>query len=602
MSGMLPLRDPVLLPDNYAQYSENTWLYKGTARGLRVSEPVYTLLRPDTSKQVYRIPLTDVDLPDFSSTGSLWLEFPDEFISCIRNPTVGDQYNRYYFFPSDKFVGDSGGWPSTPFYAPLTNLQQIAADPSLASTLTYTLGVPDPPDIPTLTPAVTASGVITEVRSYVFTYVTAYGEEGPPSPAATGTGDPNGTWVINIPQLSQPSLFNNKNITDIRIYRTVVDSSGNATYYQVVDLPQTNLNAPITYNDSNLDTSVVNNIVLPSVVFDAPPAGLQGVVSMANGILAGWTNEREIWFSAAYYPHAWPPTYALTVDYPVVGMVAIGSTLNIMTEGQPFIASGTTPDTMTIGKITANEPCVSRGSIYGAGEGAYYASPNGLILLNATGTINTTLFSIEREWWNAQNPQLWAAGKQAMSYFAFQKGVDWHTSGNPDNGIVLDHIEKNVPCSLIQTSHCPIINVYNDELSGYIFYISEGVVRLINPTGGGSLLPWVWKSKKFRFQYPCQLKAFKIRFNVPPEVTITPPSITTRNTDQQQVFDPQSQWLIVRVYADEKQIVVREVVMDGEVLLIPGGFKSELWEFQFESIVNMFLFKASSAVKQLRAA
>jgi hypothetical protein len=594
---MLPLRDAVLLPDNYAQYSQNTWLYKGTIRGFRISEAIYTLTRPHTSKQVYRIPLTDTDVPDFSNQGSLWLEFPDEYITGIRNPTVGDQYKRYYFFPSDKYVQDAGGWPTVPFYAPLTHLETIGANPAIsASDYVYTLGVPVPAVAPGVTAPAVPSGIVAEYRTYLYTWVTGFGEEGPPSPPTVAGGDPNGTWIITMTPPTATDVLN-RNLTNLRIYRTVIDSSGNATYYQVVELPI----GTTSYSDSNLDTSIVNNYVMPSVLYTGPPAGLQGVVSMANGILAGWTNEREIWFSAAYNPHAWPATYALTVDYPVVGMVAIGSTLNIMTEGQPFIASGTTPDTMTIGRVTANEPCVSRGSIFGAGEGAYYASPNGLILLNATGTVNTTLFSIEREFWNSRSPATWAAGKQAMSYFAFQKGFQY-TDEDPDNGLVLDHIEKNVPCSMIRTSHCPVINVYNDELSGFIFYLSEGGVRLINPTSGGSLLAWQWRSKKFRFQYPLQLKAFKIRFLVPPEVTITPPSNATRNNDQDQEYDQTKQWLIARVYADGRQIVVREVVRDSEVLLIPDGFKSELWEFQFEGQVNMFLFKAASSVKQLKAA
>ena len=58
---------------------------------------------------------------------------------------------------------------------------------------------------------------------------------------------------------------------------------------------------------------------------------------MANGIAAGFTNEREVWFSAAYLPHAWPPQYALTVDYPIVGLTANGTSLNIMTEGRPLL-------------------------------------------------------------------------------------------------------------------------------------------------------------------------------------------------------------------------------------------------------------------------
>ena len=39
---------------------------------------------------------------------SLWLEFPDPFMSVIRNPTVGDTHDRYYFFPSDEYKSTAG--------------------------------------------------------------------------------------------------------------------------------------------------------------------------------------------------------------------------------------------------------------------------------------------------------------------------------------------------------------------------------------------------------------------------------------------------------------------------------------------------------------
>ena len=114
-SGMMPLRDPILLPDNYSQYAKNTWLYRGAIRGYRDADSVYSIEHPLTTKQIYRIPLTDA-LEDWGN--SLWLEFPDPYMKVIRNPTVGDTYNRYYFFPSVDFVDDGTGWLSVPFYAP----------------------------------------------------------------------------------------------------------------------------------------------------------------------------------------------------------------------------------------------------------------------------------------------------------------------------------------------------------------------------------------------------------------------------------------------------------------------------------------------------
>ena len=55
------------------------------------------------TQSIYRIPRNTANPPDFTSAGSLWLEFPDPYLAIIRNPTVGDTYDRYYFFPSDQY-------------------------------------------------------------------------------------------------------------------------------------------------------------------------------------------------------------------------------------------------------------------------------------------------------------------------------------------------------------------------------------------------------------------------------------------------------------------------------------------------------------------
>ena len=76
-SGMLPIRDPVLLPDNNAQLANNAWTYRGQIRGFRTADAVAVALHADT-QQIYRIPITDVNPPDFSSAGvAVKLEFPD---------------------------------------------------------------------------------------------------------------------------------------------------------------------------------------------------------------------------------------------------------------------------------------------------------------------------------------------------------------------------------------------------------------------------------------------------------------------------------------------------------------------------------------------
>jgi hypothetical protein len=767
-AGMLPIRDPILLPDNNAQLAENAWLYRGQIRGFRASAAVAQAVYADT-EQVYRIPLNTNNPPDFTSTGSLWLEFPDPYMATIRNPTVGDSYNRYYFFPSDQYnsAGDNPSWPVAspgPVYNTLARLEshspmyilgvaaptvpptvtpppsyivltssaptavgatvlffaagtiasvlvgmyaidltdhrlvanttlgsaanttvlnfsstgsapnniapgmavvcvnnpavvfpgsQVASVTATTVTLNYNLvGAVNAGDTfqfdntnqiianttvtavnngagqVTLSNGVIAAGVQTgdtiqfltslpETRAYVYTFISDFSEESQPSPATVASGDGTGTWIVVIP--APPAGYNTNapfNPGHYRLYRTVTDSQGNATYYQVTEVP-INPVGTVTIHDSATDAVVTANLVLNTIGYAPPPAGLQGVVMMANGIAAGYTNEREVWFSAAYLPHAWPPQYALTVDYPIVGLTANGSSLNIVTEGSPFIATGVTPDTMTIGKITANEPCISRGSIVSSGEGAYYASPNGIQLLNSGGTTNVTEAIYEKEFHYSLLPVQWSSARYGSSYATFIKGApipsmnymleatDIPTPYDPVGytGFVMDSGDTNTPFTYLRGIDT-VINSYSDELSGQIFVLNTGgAIMQWNPPigspGATTLRNWQWKTKKFRFTAPQQFKAFMVLFEVPPEVTLT---LGVRNTDQAQTFNPTTQYLIIRVYADGNEIVVREIQKSGEVLLIPGDFKAELWEFQFEGQIGMRFFKVASSVKELKAA
>ena len=170
---------------------------------------------------------------------------------------------------------------------------------------------------------------------------------------------------------------------------------------------------------------------------------------------------------------------------------------------------------------------------------------------------------------------------------------------------MLDSGDSNTPFTYLRSNppSTLVTNAYSDELSGQVFVlVSNAQVMWWNPpvgqSGSTTLRNWQWKTKKFRFTTPQQFKAFMVLFEVPPEVTIT---LGVRNTDQSQVFNPVAQYLIIRVYADGNLIVVREIQKSGEVLLIPGDFKAELWEFQFEGQIGMRFFKVASSVKELKA-
>ena len=242
------------------------------------------------------------------------------------------------------------------------------------------LGVPQP----TVPPGVTTSGgvaTINQTRSYSYTWVTSSGEEGPPAPPTLHTDKLDATWHITV---TAPPPDPTRTLTLTRIYRSVTGAQGTASYFLVVELPI----ATLTYDDNLTDAQITLNEELQSLDWYEPPFDLQGLVSMPNGMVAGWRSN-EIWFCEPYYPHAWPLKYKIAVPNNIVNLGVLGQTLMVLTEGNPWSATGIDPSSMALAIIQPNEPCTARLSVVTTPNSVVYCcSPNGLISLTASGAQN----------------------------------------------------------------------------------------------------------------------------------------------------------------------------------------------------------------------
>jgi hypothetical protein len=372
--GMQPAAADELLPPAAAAFSENTWLYNGQLIGMREPKSLHVCSLPDTSK-VFRLP-KDVNLPVYMYE-SFWMEFSNFETDVVLAPVFDDIYYRIYWASSD----------STPKYN--TKARILAGNPP------WLLGVP----APVATPGLSIAGGVSTVQrstSYVTTFVTAYGEEGPPSPPVTGTGKVDATWTITIPAAVSSDLGTNRNITKTRLYRTVVSMSGTASYYLVVEL--TALATTQTYNDTQTDATVVKRSALESTTWTAPPSDLKGFCMMSNGVLAGW-RENELWMSEPYHPHAWPASYSLTVEFPIVGLGTFGQSIVACTQGYPEVFTGVSPASMASSRLAQYLPCNSRGSILSGVDGVYYTSTHGLVLIGPGGAELVTDGFITADQW-----------------------------------------------------------------------------------------------------------------------------------------------------------------------------------------------------------
>jgi hypothetical protein len=117
--------------------------------------------------------------------------------------------------------------------------------------------------------------------------------------------------------------------------------------------------------------------ILGTDEYDPPPEDLQGLIAAQNNILCGFVGN-QLFFSEPNIPHAWPAKYALTFEYDIVGIAAVGGYIFVMTTDYPYQVSGGSPATMAYARIDTLFPCVSKRSIVNMGYGVAYATFGGL--------------------------------------------------------------------------------------------------------------------------------------------------------------------------------------------------------------------------------
>lgn len=149
--------------------------------------------------------------------------------------------------------------------------------------------------------------------------------------------------------------------------------------------------------------------VLPSGEWSMPPdehyptGSLSGMVSLPNGVLAGFTGN-EVCFSEPYLPYAWPERYRLVTDYPIVALGVSSGGLVVATTGYPYLITGTDPASMVMSKLEVQQSCVSKRSMVDLGRFVVYASPDGLVAVSGSTVELITGSVIDREAWQKLNP------------------------------------------------------------------------------------------------------------------------------------------------------------------------------------------------------
>jgi hypothetical protein len=444
-------------------------------------------------------------------------------------------------------------------------------------------------------------------RAYVYTWVTAYGEEGPPSEPTVVNGWSNATWTVSLFTPTPADMGVDRNITHTRIYRSITNVSGQGTYFLVAEIPVTQA----VYVDTIDDATVALNSQLQSLYWYAPPSDLKGFVAFPNGIAVGWKSN-EVWFSEPYRPHAWPPNYVLTTAFPIVGVGVCGQAIVVCTQSTPYVITGVNPSAMSMIKINLAEPCLTHGSIVSTDTTVLYISQNGLIQISQSGAgANITEGWITRERWQALTPQQHIrAIKHATSYFAFgttsgsdvsvaQQGYTVELSTQDQTSFTIWPQPGGHRLGFSQLTGpngFPIDNVLTDPWTGVGLLIQNGGIFYYDFTDQAPVIvPYKWRSKTYQMESKKCFAAMKLWFTIP---STTPPQVD-RDTDEPQPVLDSNQYGIVRVYADDELFTTREIRRSGELLRIHSGIKAEAWAFEVESRVQISNWQIATSAKEL---
>ena len=226
---------------------------------------------------------------------------------------------------------------------------------------------------------------------------------------------------------------------------------------------------------------------LPSLLWTPPPENLTGMINLPNGMMGGFYG-RELHFCEPYRPYAWPDTYAQVVDYPVVGLGRMDTTLAVLTTGVPYFIQGSAPDVAVMVKSDIEQACVSKRSIVSMGGAVFYASPDGLMMLSSSGSDIITKDLMDRDAWQALTPSSIIAYGHDSRYVAFHTPTT-DKFGNVTSGFVLDLKSKQFVRHNL-TATCGFSDLRTDQL----YLVVDG--QLVK-WGEGGYLTGKWRSKLF---------------------------------------------------------------------------------------------------------
>jgi hypothetical protein len=338
-----------------------------------------------------------------------------------------------------------------------------------------------------------ASDALTDYSTaYVYTFVSAYGEEGPPSAASTviTTDDNRSVTISGLETSTSGTGRTNTNLFSKRIYRS--NTGSNTTAFQfVAEVPL----ATTSYTDTSDNVELQE--IIPSTYWIGPPnedtslypdGPMKGLVALPYGVFAGFTGKR-ICFSEPFLPHAWPVVYRITLEDNIVGIAVSGNGLVVGTEGRPYLIAGTDPQSMSAIRIEAAQACLNKRSMVDMGSYVLYAGPEGLVAVQGVEVRIVTEGLISPDQWQSD---YYPSTLQGFLW----KGryVGYYYTGSAYKGFIFDPRGGEATLTSLSFS-TEVAGGFTDPDDNELYIIVDDDIKKFQ--GGSTNETFTWKSKEF---------------------------------------------------------------------------------------------------------
>ena len=256
--------------------------------------------------------------------------------------------------------------------------------------------------------------------------------------------------------------------------------------------------ATAAYSDNNLSAAL--QVLMPSAKWDGPPAGVEGLVALANQMLAAFSGNLFL-LSVPGFFHAWPAAYQQPTDTPIMGIGAFGTSAIVLTQGIPYMVTANDPANAVMDKMGTGHGCVSKRSVVQMGGPVFYAGADGLIAMapGSTQILTEKIISAEK-WRSKYNPSTISGYFWEGHYVGFYNNAAGFIL-NPSTGDLID-------LDFYATAG------YHDDVSGILYLVVAGNIVAFSRGAAGRAMTLTGKRHRFPLTTFSWLKVLAVAYPV----------------------------------------------------------------------------------------